>query len=61
MESLFEMYLDRTRQPVPKDKESLRKVVERMGNIGLIDSQECENILKSEYRQEKLIEELNKK
>lgn len=57
---MFEMYLDRTRQPVPQDKESLKKVVERMSNIGLIDSQECENILKSEYRQEKLIEELKK-
>lgn len=60
MKSMFEMYLDRTRQPVPRDKESLKKVVERMSNIGLIDSQECENILKSEYRQEKLIEELKK-
>lgn len=60
MKSMFEMYLDRTRQPVPQDKESLKKVVERMSNIGLIDSQECENILKSEYRQEKLIEELKK-
>lgn len=58
MKSMFEMYLDRTRQPVPRDKESLKKVVERMSNIGLIDSQECENILKSEYRQEKLLEEL---